>query len=92
MEASELCLKPKRSRKQAVRVEIARSFSFKLNLGNYQSADFFQSAKAECLDFQADELAEKLHAFCKKQVLKAANEVKNEIKEGTFADGFNETK
>jgi hypothetical protein len=85
-----LSLKPKLERKpEAHMVEIARSFSFKLNLGNYQSADFFQSAKAECRDDEAEELSEKLHAFCKSQVLKAANEVKKEIKEGIFANGTN---
>jgi hypothetical protein len=87
-----LDLKPKRQRKQAARVEIARSFSFKLNLRNYQSADFFQSAKSECWDYQADEVSDKLYAFCKTQVLKAVNEVKNEVKEGTFANGTHEAK
>ena len=59
-------------------VEIARSFSFKLNLGNYQTADFFQSAKAECRDDEAEELSEKLYQFCKAQVLKSMNEVRKE--------------
>ena len=33
------------------RIEIARSFSFKLNLGNYQSADFFCSLQPSGLRF-----------------------------------------
>ena len=32
-------------------VEIARQFTFKLTCGNYQSADFFCSQKAECKRF-----------------------------------------
>ena len=59
-------------------VEIARSFSYKLNLGNYQSADFFQSAKSECSEDEAEELSEKLYQFCKAQVLKSMNEVRKE--------------
>ena len=73
-----LSLKPKRRKPEPHRVEIARSFSFKLNLGNYQSADFFQSAKAECRDDEAEELSEKLYQFCKAQVLKSMNEVRKE--------------
>lgn len=53
------------------RVEIARSFSFKLNLGNYQSADFFCSEKAECAAEDADTTSEAIYAFCRKQVMKA---------------------
>jgi hypothetical protein len=59
-------------------VEIARSFSFKLNLGNYQSADFFQSAKSECRWDQAEEASDILYQFCKKQVLLAVNEARKE--------------
>lgn len=59
-------------------VEIARSFSFKLNLGNYQSADFFMSQKSECRQDEAEEVSERLYQFCKAQVLKAVNEAKKE--------------
>ena len=52
------------------RVEIARSFSFKLNLGNYQSADFFCSQKSECAAEDAETASEALYAFCKRQVMK----------------------
>jgi len=62
-------------------MEIARSFSFKLNLGNYQSADFFCSQKAECEDpAQAEELSAALAAFCKSQVIKAVAEFKESQK------------
>ncbi len=59
-------------------VEIARSFSFKLNLGNYQSADFFCSQKGECREDEAEEFSEKLYQFCKRDVLRAVNEAKKE--------------
>jgi len=59
-------------------MEIARSFSFKLNCGNYESRDFFCSQKAECEPDQAEATSEALHAFCKSQVLKAVSEYRKE--------------
>lgn len=50
-------------------VEIARSFSFKLNVGNYESRDFFCSQKAECKPENSEEVARHLHAFRKKMVM-----------------------
>lgn len=58
------------------RVEIARSFSFKLNVGNYESRDFFCSQKAECYERDAEETSERLYAFVKSQVIKAVKEWK----------------
>ena len=52
-------------------VEVARSFSFKLNVGNYESRDFFCSQKAECRAEDAEAKSDALHQFCKEQVLKA---------------------
>lgn len=59
-----------------VRVEIARSFSLKVNLGNYESSDFFASQKSECAIEDAEEVSMALYAFCKAQVLQAAREFK----------------
>jgi hypothetical protein len=56
------------------KVEIARSFSFKLNLGNYQSADFFCSQKSEVNAEDAEAASEALYNFCRKQVMKAATD------------------
>lgn len=56
------------------RVEIARSFSYKLNVGNYESRDFFCSQKAECLESEADDLSERLYIFCRTQVLRSVAE------------------
>ena len=55
-------------------VEIARSFSYKLNVGNYESRDFFCSQKSECPENQAEEKSEALYQFCKQQVMKAVRE------------------
>jgi hypothetical protein len=56
--------------------EVARSFSFKLNAGNYESRDFFCSQKVECPVAEAEEVSAKLYQFCKDQVMKAVKEWK----------------
>jgi hypothetical protein len=61
------------------KIEIARSFSFKLNIGNYQSADFFCSAKKEVRESDYLLESEALYQFCKLQVVKDVNEYKREI-------------
>lgn len=58
----------------ALRVEVARSFSYKLNCGNYESRDFFCSQKAECNAEDAEYISERLYQFCKSQVLAAVRE------------------
>lgn len=50
-------------------VEIVRSFSYKLNAGNYESRDFFASQKATCPIEDAEQVSEMLYEFCKAQVL-----------------------
>lgn len=50
------------------KVEVARSFSYKLNVGNYESRDFFCSQKIECDATEAEALSEQVHEFCLKQV------------------------
>lgn len=56
------------------RVEISRSFSFKLNVGNFESRDFFMSQRAECEAEEAEEISELLYQFVKSQVLKSVRE------------------
>lgn len=84
-------------------IEITRSFTFKKNLGNYQSADFFMSQKAECYEDEAEKISEAIHEFCKKEVMKSVNgftEEKKEVKEDTretidlskFIDGTEKSK
>ena len=62
-------------------IEIARSFSYKYNVGNYESRDFFCSAKKEVKESEAENTSEALYAFCKKEVLKGVNELKKQIDE-----------
>jgi hypothetical protein len=50
------------------KVEIARSFSYKLNVGNYESRDFFCSQKATCSFADAETISQQLLAFCQQQV------------------------
>lgn len=74
-----LILKPTPA-KPVTRVEIARSFSYKLNAGNYESRDFFCSEKAECSIEDAAEVSAALFSFCRSQVLLAVKECMSEMK------------
>lgn len=49
-------------------VEIARSYSQKVNLGNYETCDFFMSCKAEVPFEDAESVSEELYHFCRKIV------------------------
>lgn len=55
-------------------VEITRSFSYKLNVGNYESRDFFCSEKAQCSAQDAERTSGLLYQFCKSQVLASVRE------------------
>lgn len=55
-------------------VEIVRSFSYKLNTGNYESRDFFCSQKAECPVEDAQRVSELLYEFCKSAVLQSVRD------------------
>ncbi len=68
-----------KSEKAYQRVEIARSFSFKLNVGNYESRDFFCSQKKECYERDADETSQQLYDFCKSQVMRDVASFKAEM-------------
>lgn len=59
-------------------VEITRSFTYKLNRGNYESSDFFMAQKAECQSEDAEVISEKLYQFCKKEVMRAVSEYQRE--------------
>ena len=69
-----ICSIPKISR-----VEICRSFSYRLNAGNYESRDFFASQKSECAIEDAAEVSVALYQFCKSQVLQAVREYRADI-------------
>ncbi len=73
-----LVIRP-RERQSITRVEVARSFSFKLNCANhggapYESQDFFCSEKAECALEDAEDVSEMLYQFCKSEVRRAVRE------------------
>lgn len=55
-------------------MEIVRSYSQKLNLGNYTTCDFFCSAKAEVDEKEVAAKSKELNEFC-------LNEVEKSIKE-----------
>jgi len=57
-------------------VEIVRSVSFKLNLGNYQSMDFFCSQKAQCAPDEAEQVSTDLYEWCYDQVMASVRDVK----------------
>jgi hypothetical protein len=56
--------------------EVVRSVSFKLNLGNYQSMDFFCSQKAQCAADEADSVSVDLYDWCYEQVMASVKDVK----------------
>ena len=60
------------------RCEISRSFSYKLNVGNFESRDFFCAQKTECSMADAEAMSERVYQFCKTQVLKAVREYQEE--------------
>lgn len=71
--------------KSGLRVEIARSFSFKLNCANhggapYESQDFFCSEKCECAIEDAEDTSEMLYQFCKSEVRRAVREAIADLK------------
>ncbi len=55
-------------------VEITRSFAMKVNVGNYESRDFFASQKATCPLEKAEEVSRELHKFCMGEVQHSAKE------------------
>ena len=55
-------------------IEIARSYTRKINLGNYESLDVFCSAKEEVEKKNAEKVSEELFQFCKDEVEKSVNE------------------
>ena len=67
-------------------IEIARSFSRKINLGNYEVADFFTSAKMEVPEKEADATSQELFNFCRKETERSANEYLDELREKKSAE------
>lgn len=61
------------------RVEVVRSFSYKLNVGNYESRDFFCSAKAQCDAAEMEEVGVGLDDFVQDQVLTSVKQYSKKI-------------
>ena len=51
--------------------KIIRSFSLKLNLGNYETADFFCSQEKEVDKGLAEKASEDIYIFCYQEVMKS---------------------
>ena len=68
----------KTKKKKQKMCEVVRAFSFKLNVGNYESRDFFCSQKVECPEREAGKKSKELYQFCKEQVIKSVAEYQRE--------------
>jgi len=58
-------------------IEIARSFSQKVDIGNYQNVDFFASFKAEVSEEEAIKKSGELFEMAKSEVEKSIREYKS---------------
>jgi hypothetical protein len=57
-------------------IEVCRSFAFKLNVGNYESRDFFCSAKLGVESPRAEAVSAILATFCRSEVMKTVDDYK----------------
>lgn len=57
-------------------MEIVKSLTVKVNLGDYQNASYFCSIKDECEEDDLEAVGEKLRDYCKKQILSDMNATK----------------
>ena len=64
-------------------VEIARSFSYKLNLGEFSNADFFCAGKTEVPEAEAGKKSAELYEFCEREVVKSVVAFLKALKEPT---------
>ncbi len=86
MKKSKKAKKAKNKKQKIILVEIARSFSYKVNAGNYETRDFFCSQKAEVPLEDAEKTSEALYQFCKKEVIKSVNEFQRKIDFSNLAE------
>jgi hypothetical protein len=61
------------------KIEIARSYSQKVNLGNYTTADFFMSAKSEVDESEVEKKSKELYDLCRREVEKSIEEYLEEL-------------
>jgi len=55
-------------------IEIARSYSEKIKIGDYLTADFFMSAKAEVGEKEIEQRSQELYQLCVREVKKSIEE------------------
>jgi hypothetical protein len=58
-------------------MKISRSFSRKLNLGNYETLDVYCEAEAEAAETEAPQVSAKLSVFVEEQVMKDIERLDN---------------
>jgi len=76
----------KTKKKKQKMCEVVRAFSYKLNCGNYSTADFFCSQKVECPESEAEKKSKELYQFCKEQVIKSVAEYQRENQKKVVAE------
>lgn len=54
-------------------MEISKSVSLKVNIGDYQTVDLFCSIKSECEEKDLTKVGAKLHDYCVKEITKDRN-------------------
>lgn len=59
-------------------IEISRSYSQKVNIGNYQTKDYFCSARCECALIEVEKISEMLDDLVQNEVLKSIDCVKED--------------
>ena len=64
------------AKEKDTKIEIARSFSYKMSLPKYENRDFFCSAKEEVLKLGAEKKSEELFEFVKDEVMKSVYDYK----------------
>jgi hypothetical protein len=57
-------------------IKITRSFSAKVNLGNYENVDVSCSAQAMVPAEQMDSVSDELYSFCRNQVREEVDAIK----------------
>ncbi len=58
--------------------EITRSFSRKINLGNYETLDIFCSQKLEVPLLEAKKASKEAYEFCQREVMMSIKEIRAE--------------
>lgn len=54
-------------------MEISKSVSLKVNIGDYQTVDLFCNIKSECEEKDLEKVGAKLHDYCVKEITKDRN-------------------